>query len=389
MRHHFPTSIATVDLRTLRQNVELMKSVLNGRKLLAVVKADAYGHGASTCARYLNSHVDWFAVATIDEGIELRLSGVEKPILILGVPDERSAPAYVSHQLTATISHPSHFSILMDGTRYQLNIDTGMRRLGIQPDQFEEVRTLAIMNQRLIANGIYSHLATADAVESTFVKIQESRFKEALSIFPEIPLRHLMNSAGLFYHELDHFDMVRVGLALWGYLSAEPVHGRQVLPHMKPVYDHLGKVLTWSSQIVQSRRIEKGEGVSYGSRWKAPDDGYISTIPVGYADGLFRSATNKMSVRVHLSEQEKSVFPIAGTVTMDYIMIFTGKLKLRPGVNVDLLSDKGPDAWDWAKAADTIPYEVLTKISQRVVREYVRDEGLADAPSHPAATSIR
>lgn len=382
MKQHFPNSIATIDLRTLRENVELIKNALNGKKLLAVVKADAYGHGAATCARYLNPYVDWFAVATIDEGIELRLSGVERPILVFGVPDERSAPAYVSHNLTATVSHPSHFSVLMDGTRYHVNIDTGMHRLGIQPDQFEQVRTLAVLNQRLIATGIYSHLSTADVNESEFVRTQVARFNEALTTFPEIPLRHMMNSAGLFYHDLEHFDMVRAGLVLWGYLPSEPENGRQVISKMKPVYDQIKKVLTWSSLIVQTRRIQKGEGVSYGARWKAPEDGHISTIPVGYADGLFRSASNKISVVVHHAEGLKKSYPVVGSITMDYIMIYSGDENLGTGKRVDLLCQDGPDAWDWAEAANTIPFEVLTRISRRVVRDYTRDEGLSPAPDH-------
>lgn len=381
MKLHFPNSVATIDLRTLRQNIEAIKSTLGSAKICSVVKADAYGHGAATSARYLNPHVDWFAVATVDEGIELRLSGITKPILILGVPDERSAPAYVSHNLTATISHPSHFSLLMDGTRYHLNVDTGMRRLGIQLDQIEEVRTQALLHQRLIASGIYSHLATADNSTSTFVKTQEARFNEALNLFPEIPLRHLLNSSGLFYHELDHYNMVRVGLSQWGYLPGDP--DQPVVPHMKEAFEKLHNVLTWSSQIVQTRKIEKGEGVSYGSHWKASEQGYISTIPVGYADGLFRQATGSIAVTVHSESGEKLRIPIVGSITMDYIMIFTGQMKLPLGTRVDLLSETGPDAWDWAKAAKTIPFEVLTRISNRVAREYSRDEGLREAPEHP------
>ena len=344
------------------------------------MKADAYGHGAATSARYLDPYIDWFAVATMDEGIELRLSGVTKPILVLGVPNERSAPAYVSHHLTATISHPSHFSLLMDGTRYHLNIDTGMRRLGIQPDQYEEVRTLAILNQRLIASGIYSHLSTADDASSDFVKTQESRFKDALSHFPEIPLRHLLNSSGLFYHQLERFDMVRVGLVQWGYLPGDPE--QVVVPEMQSTWNAIRKVLTWSSHIVQTRKILRGEGVSYGARWKAPEDGYVSTIPVGYADGLFRLASGKISVL--LPHVDKPIrYPIVGSITMDYIMIFTGNDKIPSGARVDILSEAGPDAWEWANAADTIPYEVLTRLSNRVVREYSRDEGLGEAPQHP------
>lgn len=344
------------------------------------MKADAYGHGAAITARYLDPYVDWFAVATMDEGVELRLSGVTKPILVLGVPSEQTAPAYISHNLTATISHPSHFSLLMDGTRYHLNVDTGMHRLGVQPDQYEEVRSLAILNQRLIASGIYSHLSTADDAKSEFVKTQESSFKEVLSFFPEIPLRHLLNSSGLFYHQLERFDMVRMGLVQWGYLPGDPK--QNVIPEMQNAWNAIRKVLTWSSRIVETRKISRGEGVSYGARWKAPEDGFISTIPVGYADGLFRLASGKISVMLHHSNGPIR-FPIVGSITMDYIMIFTGDMKISSGTKVDLLTDNGPDAWDWAQAADTIPFEVLTRLSNRVVREYSRDEGLLEAPQHP------
>lgn len=379
MRHTFHNSLATIDLGILRENAAILRGLLpDGVKLLSVVKADAYGHGAARCALVLDTLVDWFAVASVDEGIELRMSGVRKPILILGVPEDRTAAAFVSHNLTATISHPSHFSVLMDGTRYQINIDTGMRRLGITPDHYREVRTLAVLNQRLICSGIYSHYATADDPDSPMTELQHERFEHALREFPEIPLRHISNASGLLYHDLPLHGMVRVGLPMWGYLPGDPAKAAtSVLPRHRETIDRLRKVLTWRSSIVQTRPISKGESVSYGATWVAPEDGFISTVPTGYADGIRRGLSGRLKVLVfEPGNDDPLMVPVVGRITMDYVMLYHPDRPLNVGSTVEFIGNHGMDASVWANDLETIPYEILTGITRRVPREYLRDGGV-------------
>ena len=397
MKNYFPHSTAHIDLRILADNVAAIRSLASGQKLMAVVKADAYGHGAAVCARFLNPLVDLFSVATVDEGIELRLSGVDRPILVLGPPTGRTAPAFVSHNLTATVSSLAHFSLLMDGTRYQINLDTGMHRLGIGMDQLEEARTAAVLNSRLVCSGVYSHLATSDIADSPMVPEQVERFEQALRFFPEVPVRHLANGAALFQHMVPAYGMVRVGLPLWGHLPAGPGAESEafgLLPHARSAHAALRPVLRWSSEVAQVRRLQAGDPVSYGARWRAPKSGWLCTVPVGYADGYPRLSPGSPA----FAHPEKSLWlgapgdgeggkpkrlPVAGVVTMDYVMAFAGEAKPAVGTPVDLLGGSGPDAWELARIHGTIPYEIFTGIQKRVQREYERDGGLGSAPETP------
>ena len=356
MNLNFPNSKIEINLSMIDNNIDAIKERSGGKKILAVVKCDGYSHGAVKVSEHVEKIIDWFAVATVDEGIELRQAGIRKPILVFGVPELRNAAAYQTHDLTATISHSSHFSILMDGTSYHLNFDTGMGRLGFKPEQAEEVRKLAIANQRLTCSGIYSHYATADDPGSDFVETQHRRFKELLVHFPEIRLLHMSNTGAVAnYPHLNHFDMIRSGLGILGYNSGETRH------------DWLRPVCSWKTKIVQTRPVKKGEVVSYSPTWSAPNDGYISTLPVGYGDGIPRVLSNKLRVFIN-----GEIFPQVGNVTMDYIMIFTGRVCLPVESEVILLGREAWTANDWAENADTIVHEILTNIHPKVEKRYIR-----------------
>ncbi|MCC5942750.1 MAG: alanine racemase [Balneolaceae bacterium] len=357
MRNNFPNSFVHIRLESVTRNILKIKEKTGGKKILAVVKCDAYRHGAVEVSKHIEETVDWLAVATVDEGIELRMKGVKKPILVFGIPTYDNAAAYITHNLTATISHVTHFSVLMDGTGYHLNFDTGMGRLGFSPAQREEVRALAVMNQRLVCKGIYSHYATADDPGSDFAATQHDRFKEILASFSEIPLVHMSNTgAATNYPGFDHFDMVRTGLGMLGYNSGETRHG------------WLEHALTWKSTAGQVRAIQKGDVVSYSSTWKCPKDGFLATIPVGYGDGVPRSLSNKLKVLIG-----EKLYPQAGNVTMDYFMVYLGKEKIPTGTEVTLLGDKAWNAYDWAEAAGTNVHEVFTNITPRVDKRYSND----------------
>ena len=353
MKNHFPNSVAEINLKKITANITHLKKKVSWKKILAVVKCDAYSHGAVMCSKHIEDDVDYFAVATVDEGIELRMGNIKKPILIFGVPTAETAAAYQTHNLTATISHKVHFSTLMDGTSYHLNFDTGMGRLGFLPEEAEEVRKLAVANQRLVCSGIYSHYATSDDPGSDFVGVQHNRFKEILAHFSEVPMVHMSNTGAILNYELNHFDMVRTGLGVLGYNPG------------KTRFSELRPALTWKTKVAQIRPIEKGTPVSYASTWEAPEEGYLATLPVGYADGIPRALSNRLMVSIN-----GKMYPQVGNVTMDYIMVFTGPDNVILGTEVLLLGENAWNAHDWAEQGETNVHEILTNLSERVERSY-------------------
>lgn len=354
MKNHFPNSFAQIDLETVTQNLREVRKRTKADKILSVVKCNGYGHGAVRVAKQAEPDVDWFGVASVDEGIELRMGGIKKPILVFEVPFAQTAAAYQTHNLTATVSDLTHFSVLMDGTKYHLNFDTGMNRLGFYPSQAEEVRNMAVANQRLICSGIYSHYAMADDPGSGFVKVQNKRFREVLKHFGEIRLVHMSNTGGsVFYGETEQFDMIRTGLTQLGYTAGE----------VQP--DWLKPVLTWKSRLVQVRKIDEGESVSYGRTWTADRDSYIGTVPVGYGDGIPRALSNKLEVLIG-----GQFYPVVGNVTMDYIMIHLGDKKIPADEEVTIMGGEAWDASQWAIAAGTNVHEILTGLTYRMARSY-------------------
>ncbi len=354
MKNHFPNSYLEINLNTISENIEALKKRVSGKKFLAVVKCNAYSHSAVHVSKHIEDQVDWFAVANIDEGIELRRANIKKPILVFGVPDYDTAAAYQTHNLTATVSHLTHFSILMDGTNYQLNFDTGMGRLGFKPEQTREVRLQAVMNQRLLCSGIYSHYATADDPGSKFVREQYDKFAGLAKQFDEVPLKHISNTGATANYDLSHFDMVRVGLGMLGFNPGKTRHG-----WLKPS-------LNWKSKVAQVRPMKKGDPVSYGSTWRCPEDGFLATIPVGYGDGIPRAMSGKLKVNIRGQE-----YPQVGTITMDNIMVYLGEEHIQPETEVTLLGGKAQSAADWAEMADTNIHEVFTNLKGRFDRVFV------------------
>lgn len=353
MKLHFPNSYAEIALQTISKNLKELRKRTATKKILSVVKCNGYGHGAVRVARQAEPDVDWFGVASVDEGIELRMGGIKKPILVFEVPSARTAAAYQTHGLTASVSDLTHFSVLMDGTKYHLNFDTGMNRLGFSPERAAEVRKMAVANQRLVCSGIYSHYAMADDPGAGEVKKQLDAFREVLGYFKEVPLIHISNTGGTLHYDLEKFDMVRTGLVQLGYAAG----------HVQP--DWLEPVLTWKSKVVQVKKIQKGESVSYGGTWTAEEESYIGTIPIGYGDGVPRSLSNKLNVSV-----DGTLYPVVGNVTMDYIMINLGEKKLPADSEVTILGDDAWNAAKWAEEAGTNVHEILTGLSNRMARSY-------------------
>src|SRR5699024_4216807 len=299
-------SVITVNRNLLLHNLERFSRFLDrDTQIMAVVKSNAYGHGAAEIARTLEPKVGAFAVNAIQEGVELRENGIAKPILVFEVPRETMASQYRAHDLTATVSAREHFDWLPDGTSYHLNFDTGMGRLGFYPSVAGEVAGLVQAHSGLFCTGIYSHLASAHEPGFSLVNRQQAIFREVLSHFPDNIAAHIANTGGTALYTASQFSMVRLGIGLYGY------------PPGNIAIDQIEPVLSWRTFLAQTKTITAGATVSYGAEWKAPANGYLGILPVGYADGVKRSLFDRFSVRIAGKE-----YSVVGRITMNYCMVF-------------------------------------------------------------------
>lgn len=346
-------STASVDLRTMKSNLEFLKRRSEVPDVLAVVKADAYGHGAVAVARSLEGSVTGFAVASVDEGIQLREAGIRKPVLVFGVPTKQGSEAIAAYRLTATVSRPGHLRLLPPGCDYHVNFDTGMRRLGLFERETGELLEAISHHSGLECTGIYSHYAAADEPGSEFVHLQHERFRQIRSMLSlDLPF-HMSNTGAVSHYRIDHFDIIRVGIGLAGYTP-----GKTQVPELRPA-------LEWTTELAQIRRISKGDAVSYGGNWRAPSDGYLGTLPVGYADGVPRALGKRLEVGIG----DKS-YPVVGNITMDYCMVFLGDRKAGEGETVHLMGSRGLRANEWADRSGSITHEILCRLTPRVRRRY-------------------
>lgn len=343
---------AVVHAENIRNNLRVLADKTGPDvKKMAVVKADAYGHGAVHVSQIADDMVDWFGVASVEEGVELRDADITRPILVFGVPGVHNASLYERYQLTAVVSGTGQFAMLHPGTRCHLAFDTGMGRLGFMPWQTADVLDAIKKADHLVFEGIMSHFATSDESDSPKAHSQIELFRSVRTQFPEHLITHMANSGGILHYPESHFDMVRHGIGMYGYAP-----GRAEVPELKPA-------LSWEASVVQCRKIKKGETVSYGARWSAPEDGYLVTIPVGYADGVPRQLSGKLRIKIDGVE-----LPQTGTVTMDYIMAFSAERVDIDVPVVHILDTEKNNAGTWAEMAGTIPYEILCGISQKVKR---------------------
>lgn len=344
-----------VNLTALRNNIEVLTHGLDtDTGIMAVIKADAYGHGAVRLAEYLQPIVDSFAVNDINEGIELRNNGVTKPILVFGVPEEQFVQQYRIHNLTATISDEKHFELLPPGTSYHLNFDTGMGRLGFLPEDAPKIADLIEQRKELVCTGIYSHFATSDITGSDKVAGQQKLFQTVLEYFPSDLSAHICNTGGTVFYDLNKFQTVRLGIGMYGYApGVESIEGLQ-------------PVLSWSTRLVQVKKRDTGTTISYGATWQIPSEGYVGVIPVGYDDGLRRNLSGQLKVKIGTT-----LYDVVGRITMNYSMVYLGDKYYPEGTEVELINDAELTAAAWAKKLNTIPYEILTGISPNIPRTYV------------------
>jgi alanine racemase len=364
-------TVAEVDLAALRKNVDVIAgSVGPGVGILAVVKADAYGHGALACARALERKVWGFAVSLVEEGVELRRGGIEAPIVVLGSFYGYAHRDVVAYRLTPVVSDEGDvekFARAADEMAsgrvgVHLKIDTGMGRLGVRPER------IAAMLSRLAATpvvelaGLCSHLASADADDAAPSEAQLAAFETARAQVRAAgfapALTHFANSAATLRFATTRYDLVRPGLAVYGYS-----------PSPAAAYAGLRPALTLKSRIVALRDVDAGDRISYGGLWTAPARARIATVPIGYADGYTRRLTGRAEV---LAGGRRC--PVAGAVTMDMIMVdVTAVPDAKPGDEVVLLGSQGGariDADELAAWSGTISWEIFCGISKRVPRIY-------------------
>ncbi len=362
-----------IDLAALSHNVKQVAGVLSPRtKLMAVVKADAYGHGAVTVAQTaLESGASWLGVATVPEGIQLREGGIKAPILILGATHTPEQIQAIAHwQLQPTLCSPKQalvFANTLKAIKFDssipvhIKLDTGMSRLGTNWEQAAEFVQLVKRLPNLQVASIYSHLATADSPDTTIMREQHKRFEAVIAQITalgiELPCLHLANSAATLTDSALHYDIVRVGLAVYGLYPST---------HLQKTI-HLQPVLQLKARVTQVKTIAPGTGVSYGHQFIAPRELRLAVVGIGYADGVPRNLSNKMQVLIRGQR-----LPQIGTITMDQLMVDVSSIPdLQEGEVVTLLGEQGQEqisADDWAKELNTISWEILCGFKHRLPR---------------------
>lgn len=361
---------AEINLTQLQHNLQAIRARVAPSKVMIVVKANAYGHGLVEVAKYLSPHADCLGVAMVEEGILLREIGVSAPILVFGGVWRDQVLKYIEHDLIPTVSSVEHLEQITQAAgslkktaRVHLKIDTGMERMGVHYYDAHILQEAALKYSPYITvEGIYSHFANADAADLTHARLQLERFNEVLNFYEKhslpMPLRHMANSGAILQLPEAFLDMVRPGILLYGYPSAESARTVQVKP-----------ALAWKSRVVHVKMTKAGHPVSYGSTWESDHQVRIVTIPVGYGDGYFRIMSNKAQVIINGKK-----YPQVGRICMDLVMANLEDDLACTGDTVTLIGGEGGEyitADDLAEWAGTIPYEILTNINTRVPRVYV------------------
>lgn len=354
-------------MNQLKQNLEAIRAHVAPAKVMPMVKANAYGHGVDGVAPFIEPYVDYFGVAIVEEGIHLRQLGIKKPILVAGGTLLEQLPLFLEYNLTLAASSLDLLTAadeLAESAHRRLDvhlkIDTGMERLGVREYEAEEFLEKSLACNHLNVEGIYTHLANSEVSDRKYSMMQLERFQEALRFYEKrslpTPIRHMCNSGGILNMPEAHFDMVRPGVLFYG---VYPGRGARRAVDVKPA-------LKWKSRVVYSKITQPGRPVSYGSLWQAERPVRIVTIPCGYADGYFRRMTNQARVVVNGKK-----YPQVGRICMDQFMVNVGDDNVEVGDEVTLLGD-GIAVEDLAQWTGTNEYEVMTSISARVPRVFIK-----------------
>lgn len=328
---------------------------------MPVVKANAYGHGAVQLARAAErAGIDYFAVAFLEEAIELRKHGISKDILVFNYVEPDMLHIAQQNNITITLyswEQLWRYTKQIWRPKVHIKIDTGMRRLGVMPEEARDFLD-AVRKAGFDVEGAYTHFAVADSLDEEDVQFTKEQAQLFEKLDLDVRIKHVCNSGASVSKVVNCFDYVRVGIASYGLQPSDSVYSNELKP-----------VLTWKSVVSHVKTIQPGDSISYGRTFKAFMEMKIATIPVGYADGYWRHLSNKGYVLIH---GEKC--PIVGRVCMDQFMVDVSHLDdVKIGDEVVLIGKQGNNtitAEEIAKLVGTINYEVTCRISERVPRKY-------------------
>lgn len=366
MTRYRPT-VVEVDLDAIRHNVRLLKP--SGAELMAVVKGDGYGHGDARVARAaLDAGASWLGVAMVEEGLGLREAGIDAPVLVLSELPPGSEKEAVAANLSASLYSEDGLARLAEAAGaagrpvgVHVKVDTGMHRVGVWPPAAAAAFARRVIAAGLELEGLWTHFACSEEDEA----LTRHQLGELVAVSDELRAGgvqarylHAANSAATILYPETHLDMVRPGAAIYG---IDPGGGLAVRAGLRPA-------LTWRSAVTMVKRLPVGEAVSYGHRYRLERDANVATVPVGYEDGYPRLLSSRADVLIRGRRHR-----VAGTVTMDQILVDCGDQDVAPGDEVVLIGEQDGEritAEEMAGLIGTIGYEVVTAVSERVPREY-------------------
>jgi alanine racemase len=377
--NHTPGTVhptrALIDLGAFRHNISVIRKFIGPNTgIIAVVKANAYGHGMEIITREaIRCGVSYLGVARITEAIELRRAGISLPILLFEIIPHEFIEQGIVYSIDLTVCTPDDVARieaiaerLRRKARVHLKIDTGMGRLGINwraaPDFVEKVARMRWLD----VAAIYSHFATSEDPDQTFAREQLQRFRSVLEETErrgiEIPLKHMANTGGILSLPESHFDLVRPGFMMYGHTPRKGMDGNDLRP-----------VMSLHASVALLKKVEKGTSISYGRRYFAPHDTHIASVPIGYGDGYSRMLTGKAEVLIRGKR-----YPVVGAISMDHLMVDVGvETDIQSEDDVVLMGTSGAETitlWDIAERLGTIPYEVVCMVADRVPRVVIPAE---------------
>jgi alanine racemase len=354
-------TFAEIDLGAIRHNVTAFKELLAPTEVCVVVKADAYGHGDAPVAEAaMEAGASWLAVALLEEGIRLREAEVETPIILLSEPDPRDAVEVAKWGLTPTAYSLGFVEALADaGVRFDLHVkvDTGMHRVGVAPRRLHDLMAAIASQPTLEVAALWTHFPVADE-DPDYTKRQIELFEEAVDPY-EVPMLHMANTAGAILFPSARHSLARVGLGTYGLHPCDETRDQIDLRPAMRIVSHVSHI----------QRLEAGARPSYGRIRPLESEAVVATVPIGYADGYPRPLSAVGQALIGGVRH-----PLAGTVTMDQIMVDVGDADVGVGDEVVLLGRQGEaeiGADDWARALGTVSYEIVCGIGPRVPRRYV------------------
>lgn len=377
-----------INLKNLESNFKQIKNCLNPDvKICSVVKADAYGHGAVEVSKKLaDCKTDFLAVATVEEGEELRAAGITLPILVLSLCTPEEVEELVENKLTPLVFDEEYIDLIENAASragkkdfsVHIAVDTGMGRIGCLAEDAVKIARYITDCPHLALGGICTHFAVSDSVTAEDEEYTENQIKAFNFACESVKkeginpgLRHCSSSAALLNLSGAHFDMVRAGIILYGYYPDQVT--KEYLSE-KGINVELKKVMSMTTKVVSVRQLKKGKSVSYGHTWTAEEDTELAVLPVGYADGLLRSFARTLKIKIG-----SKFYEIRGRICMDQCMVEIGKNSgVKRWDDVVLFGDNDcagceelVSAQELAETTNTIPYEILTGITKRVPRVYV------------------